>query len=112
METTDTVVGCKERHSDKVGVPCQHIKLKLNGAELTDDCSLDDVKVSAANNTIPLVARERVTINVMKPDGEMVPHEMESTDTVVVVKKKHADKVKLDPKNVKFLYQDSELPDD
>jgi len=86
LETTDNVNICKQKHSVKVNVSSEHIKLKFNGAELGDDQSLDEVKVKAANNTIPLVARERLTLNVMKPSGEVVTHSMETTDTVVLAK--------------------------
>jgi len=41
METTDNVVIVKQKHSEKVGVPSEMIKLKLNGAEITDDSTLE-----------------------------------------------------------------------
>lgn len=112
METTDNIDLTKQKHSSKVNISTAHIKLKFNGAELGDDQSLEAVKVKAANNEIPLVARERLTLNVTKPSGEVVTHEMETTDAVLLAKQRHAEKANLDPKNVKLLYQDAELTDD
>lgn len=63
------------------------------GAELSDAVAIDACKVSAANNVIDIDCRHTMVVNVKTPNGDIVNHEVDTKDTVVVVKKKHSDKI-------------------
>lgn len=64
METTDTIIGIKKSIQDKAGCDPKVLKLHFQGEELPNDTTLDIVKVKAGNNTVPLVCKERVNVNV------------------------------------------------
>jgi len=63
-------------------------------------------------NDVPIDARERVTVNCCMLDGNNMPHDMETTDCVMDLKKRVGDKHAVDPMLIKISYKDKEIPDD
>jgi len=112
MNTTDSIVDVKQRVQDKDGVPKDHVKLTFKDEELTDNLTLEDVRVKAGSNVVDIVAKERVTLNVKTPKGEIINHDMVADDTFTDGKDRHQAKTGVDRRNIKLYYNGKEIPDD
>lgn len=111
LETTDDIQTAKQRHQDKVKVNRKYIKLSYGGQELNDTQQLDYLKMSEACNTVPVIAEERVTLNVTMFDKSVVPFEFVTTDTVVDCKKGIGKKTGTDEHIIKLTFNGKEIVD-
>lgn len=89
LNTTDSIVDVKQLVETKDGVPKEHVKLTFRDIEFTDDKTLWDVRKKAGSNTVDLIAKERVVLNVKTPKGLMINHDMCADDTFDQAKDRH-----------------------
>jgi len=78
------------------------VKLLYQGHVLPEDECLAELKKQANSNQVSLVAKERMHIDVEMMSGETMPHEMETTDSIMGIKKNIQDKAGFDPKQIKL----------
>lgn len=112
MLTINNVFDIKSKLQDRDKIEKKVIKLMLGAKELTDDTTLQDLKDRTGANEIGLLAKERVTLNVETPKGDIVTHDMETTDNVVIVKQKHSEKVGVPSEMIKLKLNGAEITDD
>lgn len=112
METTDSIMEIKKSIQDKAGADPQVLKLHFQGEELPNDLSLDVVKSRAGNNTVPLVCKERVNVNVEMMSGAKDDFAMWSYDTILDVKKNVAKKEFIEHTLIHLNMNGEELHDD
>jgi len=112
METTDTAGLGKDRHAKQVKLEPKNLKFYYGGSEVTDESTLDALKLQEQSNAIPVVARERMTMNVTMFAGNQLPHDMETTDTVLDLKTRVQDKEGVDTHLIKLTYQGKEIHDE
>lgn len=93
MLTINNVFDIKSKLQDRDKIEKKVIKLMLGAKELTDETTLQELKDRTGANEIGLLAKERVTLNIETPKGDIVTHDMETTDNVLLSKQKHSDKV-------------------
>jgi len=96
MVTADKILDVRARHSEKSGIDTKNIILIQGATVCTDDMTLDTVKVSAGGDSVTLLCRERMTVNVKTPKGEVISHDMQTTDNVVGLRQRHAEKRGID----------------
>lgn len=112
MNTTDGILDVKQRVETKDGVPKDHVKLTFKDEELTDDLTLDAVRVKANANVVDIIAKERVTLDVKTPKGEIIQHDMVADNTFGECKDRHTAKVGVEKRNIKLYYGGKEITDD
>lgn len=112
METTDTNFDVAKRIGQKEQVDKRNVKLLFSGHVLPEDQCLEELKKQANSNKVALVAKERMHIDVEMMSGENMPHEMETTDNIMEIKKRIQDKAGVDPTVLKLHYSDDEQPND
>lgn len=104
MVTADKIMDIRARHSERVGIDTKNIILIQGDKECTDDMTLDVIKGNAGGADVTLVAKERMTVNVKTPKGDIVTHDMVTMDNVGGLKQRHGEKVAIQPKDVKLMY--------
>lgn len=88
MSSSDKVDDAKAKHEEKTKVPKGNVSFFWRDEELDSAMGLDDLKVKAGSNNITVEVREGVNVKVTMMKGNEDSFAMQTTDTILDVKKK------------------------
>jgi len=112
MVCSNDVLEVKKKMSSQMGADHKFVKLTFNGDEIKDDEKLRAIKNQTGSNEFGLVAKERMLINVIMMKGNVVNLDLETTDSILDVKKQLNRKEGINKALLKLLYKDFEFTDE
>lgn len=113
MVTANTVMELKQRIQEKTKLDAYEIKLLLRDEEIVDDQSLERIKIkNGNNNTVHLIVREKIKINVNTTTGATVGYDSVCADSVLDIKKQAQHTLGTETKHVKLIFNGTEIKDD
>lgn len=88
MSSSNTIDETKQKHYEKTQIQKENVKFFWHGEELDNAMGLDDLKQRAGANNVSVEAREIMNIKVTMMSGNQDEFSMETTNTILDVKKK------------------------
>lgn len=73
---------------------------------------MKEIRDRTGNNENNLIAKERITVKITTPKGDLVTHDMIAENTFDEVKEKHSGAVNVQKHLIKLSYQGAEVTDD
>lgn len=112
MDSSATILDVKKDLQAKEGVDQAVIKLLFRDQEVTDAQTIGEVSKLAGSNFYSLQAHEKVHLDTTMMKGNVVPIDMETTNTVLDVKKKLQETENCDPWVIALYLNGGEIYDD